>query len=99
MHFIEQEIGSHVGGKQKSREHSATLLGLSTRTVGDWVRDFEVTTYIVDSRRGKHSKTLTPINNPGFRQEFKDHVKQNSRKSGLFQYNTKSQYGFSSWEP
>jgi len=77
-----QVVGCQVGAKQKSREHAGTLVALSQRTIAEWVRDFETTTYITESRRGKHSKTVSPINNPSFREEFRTHVKENSRKSG-----------------
>ena len=79
-----QVVGCQVGAKQKSREHAGTLVALSPRTIAEWVRDFETTTYITESRRGKHSKTVSPINNPSFREEFRTHVKENSRKSGNF---------------
>ena len=80
---VPQEAGS-VGGKRKSLEHSALLVGLSSRTIGNWVREFETTTFIVESKRGRHAKTVTPINDEGFRAEFKSHVKENSRKPGIF---------------
>ena len=85
IHF--QDVGSQVGGKQSARQHAATLIGMSPRTIADWVRDFELTTYLADSHRGKHSKTISPINNSDFREEFKTHVKENSRKSGIFGFN------------
>ena len=58
------------------------LVGLTPKTVGCWARDFEATTYIAESQRGKHSKTPSPMNNPAFREELKSYVKEHSRKSG-----------------
>ena len=78
-----QDVGS-LGGKRKSAEHAANLVGLSLWTVADWVREFETTTFLVESKRGRHAKTATPINDEGFRAEFKAHVKENSRLSGIF---------------
>ena len=75
-------MGHNQGGKQLAREHAGSLVGLSPRTIAEFARDFETSTYIKESRRGKHSKNPTPINDPTFREEFKSHVKQNSRKSG-----------------
>ena len=55
---------------------------MSARTVGTWAREFEASTYLKESKRGKHSKTPSPMNSPEFREEFKAYVKENSRKSG-----------------
>ena len=77
-----QEVGSEVGGKHQARVHAGKLIGISGRTIGVWVREFELKTYLVESRRGKHSKTVSPITNADFREEFKSYVKENSRKSG-----------------
>ena len=53
------------------------------RTLRNWVKDFEVEEYIIDSMRGKHSITATPIlDNLDFREEFKSHVRQTSREQG-----------------
>ena len=56
---------------------------MTERTVSNWVADFELLTIVKDSKRGKHSKTMSPITeDPEFREMFKDYVRQNSRKAG-----------------
>ena len=49
-----------------------------------WVREFEMMEYVItDSKRGKHSKTASPIlNDPDFREEFKNYVKTSSCEKG-----------------
>ena len=62
---------------------------MTERTVSNWVADFELLTIVKDSKRGKHSKTMSPITeDPEFREMFKDYVRQNSRKAGkiFFRY-------------
>ena len=73
-------------GKFSSREHSAALVGVSSRTIGQWVLDFETSTFIRESKRGRHSKTKTPINDEDFCAEFRSHVKENTRKKGVCTY-------------
>ena len=57
---------------------------VATSTVRSWVREFEMLEYVVlESRRGKHSKTPSPIlNDMEFREEFKQHVRNTSRELG-----------------
>ena len=56
---------------------------VTEKTIRNWVGDFELVTIVRDSKRGKHSKTISPIvENPEFKAQFKDYVKTNSRKPG-----------------
>ena len=55
---------------------------VTERTVRKWVADFDLMHFVRDSLRGKHSKTVSPIEDPDFKAQFKDYVKNNSRKSG-----------------
>ena len=56
---------------------------VTEKTIRNWVADFELMTIVRDSKRGKHSKTISPIvENPEFKDKFKDFVKTNSRKPG-----------------
>ena len=72
------------GHKLDAFKVAANTVKVGTCTVRDWVRDFELQEYIVDSRRGKHSKTESPIlDNPEFREEFKAYVRQSSREQGM----------------
>ena len=57
---------------------------VTARTVESWVHDFETDLFIADSKRGRHSKTESPImDNLEFREEFKQHVRQTSREQGI----------------
>ena len=86
LHFYYTHLQEHSGACSKvkgpSRDHAAGLVGVSSRTIGQWALDFETTTYIQESKRGRHSKTKTPINDESFCLEFKAHVKENTRKRG-----------------
>ena len=86
LHFYYTHLQEHSGEcsriKGPSRDHAAGLVGVSSRTIGQWALDFETTTYIQESKRGRHSKTKTPINDELFCYEFKAHVKENTRKRG-----------------
>ena len=70
-------------GKRSSQVHTAQLVDVSTWTIQKWAYEFEMATFLVGSKRGKHSKTSSPISDESFRAEFRDHVKENSRKKGI----------------
>ena len=53
-------------------------------SVRQWVRDVNATKEIICSERGKHSKTISPIQDPIFREELRDFVRSNSCKPGDF---------------
>ena len=55
---------------------------VTERTIRKWVEDFELVEILRDSKRGKHSKTISPMDNPDFKAKFKEYVKTNSRKPG-----------------
>ena len=57
---------------------------MAESTIRAWVREFEMMEYVItDSKRGKHSKTASPIlNDPDFREEFKNYVKTSSCEKG-----------------
>ena len=62
---------------------AADIVKVAPKTVRMWVQDFEVSEFIAESRRGRHSKTSSPIvDDPEFREMFKDYVRNNSRKQG-----------------
>ena len=75
-----------MSGKGSSRDHAGGLVGVSSRTVGHWVQDFETQTFVSESKRGRHSKTKSPLNDEEFCSEFKAHVKENTRKKGALTY-------------
>ena len=78
-----EETGQIHGNKYKAYKKTAKTVKVATRTVQRWVQDFEVSQFISDSKRGRHSKTSSPIlDNPDFREKFKDYVRQNSRVPG-----------------
>ena len=63
---------------------AANTVRVGTTTMRNWVREFETQEFINDSKRGKHSKTESPILvDLEFREEFRAHVKQTSREQGI----------------
>lgn len=86
MNFFKDAIeaaGTSHGSKTGAYKTVADRVKVTERTVSNWVADFELMTIVRDSKRGKHSKTMSPITeDPEFREEFKDYVRQNSRKKG-----------------
>ena len=63
--------------------NAAEIVKVAPKTVRMWVQDFEASECIAESRRGRHSKTSSPIvDDPDFREMFKDYVRSNSRKQG-----------------
>ena len=49
------------GQKLDAYEVAAKTVNVGTSTIRSWVIEFEAQEYIADSRRGKHSKTESPI--------------------------------------
>ena len=71
------------GHKIEGYKKAAKTVSVATRTVRSWVQDYEATQFIAESRRGRHSKTSSPIlEDLEFREEFKEHVRQTSREQG-----------------
>ena len=54
------------------------------RFLEKWVATFEREGVIVESRRGKHSKTVSPIMEIEFRDNFISHVRSESCKKGSY---------------
>ncbi|KAF4685094.1 hypothetical protein FOZ60_006864 [Perkinsus olseni] len=57
------------------------LLGVSSKSLAAWTRDYEVNFEIAESKRGKHSKTFSPMyeeNFAGFRDNLVSYIKENS---------------------
>ena len=75
--------GFSHGSKMDAYRTVADKIKVSLRTIIHWIKEFEALSYIRDSRRGKHSKTYSPIlEDDDFREEFKSHVRENSKKQG-----------------
>ena len=74
----------NYGHKVKAYKEAASTVGVAESTIRAWVREFEMMEYVIaDSKRGKHSKTASPIlNDPDFREEFKNYVKTSSCEKG-----------------
>ena len=79
---MEREGFSH-GSKMDAYKTVADKIKVSMRTFIYWIKEWEALSYIRDSRRGQHSKTYSPIlEDDKFREEFKSHVRENSKKQG-----------------
>ena len=69
----------------KAYKKAAEIVRVSRYTVRDWVRDYEMMEFVIlESQRGKHSKTASPIlNDMEFREEFKEYVRESSCEKGM----------------
>ena len=83
-----KKTGHRYGHKLKAYEEAAEIVGVGTSTVRDWVREYEMMEYVVlESKRGKHAKTASPIlNDFEFREEFKAYVRETSCEKGIATY-------------
>ena len=80
---MSEESGHIYGHKMQAYNKAAGIVKVAPKTVRMWVQDFEASECIADSRRGRHSKTSSPIvDDPEFRELFKNYVRNNSRKQG-----------------
>ena len=78
-----EDSGQVYGHKIDAYENTAQTVKVAPRTVRSWVQDFEASEFIAESRRGCHTKTTSPIlEDEEFREEFKQHVRENSREQG-----------------
>ena len=55
---------------------------MSERALRTWLKTYEEEGVLKASERGRHSKTISPIVDPEFRDKFCFHVKSNSRNNG-----------------
>ena len=79
-----EQTGEVYGYRMEAYEVAANTVRVGTTTMRNWVREFETQEFINDSKRGKHSKTESPILvDLEFREEFRAHVKQTSREQGI----------------
>ena len=85
MNFVQDgmaEDGSSYGLKMAAYKTVSQRVKVTEKTVRNWVSDFEMMTIVRESRRGKHSKTMSPIVDTEFKLKFKEFVKTNSRRQG-----------------
>ena len=74
---------SSYGIKMAAYRTVSERVNVTEKTVRNWVSDFEMMTIVRETRRGKHSKTMSPIvDDPEFKFKFKDYVRTNSRRRG-----------------
>ena len=80
-----ESFGYSHGSKTEAYEKVAARLKGNVHTIQRWIKDFEALSHIRESQQGKHSKTYSPIlEDEDFREEFKAHVKENSKIRGTF---------------
>ena len=80
-----QTEGTSYGFKMAAYQTVSDRIKVTEKTVRTWVKDFDMMMVVRESKRGKHSKTMSPImNDPDFKAQFKEYVKSNSRKQGLY---------------
>ena len=81
--LLTEESGQMYGLKTAAYERTARLVNVTEKTIRNWVYDYEVSSFLRDSKRGKHAKTASPItDDPEFRERFKNYVRESSRVEG-----------------
>ena len=80
-----EQKGYTYGSKSAAYVEVAAKVKVAEMTVRRWVQEFEAYNHIMESMRGKHSKTSSPIlTDPEFRAKFIAHVREASRPQGIF---------------
>ena len=80
---LTKTTGNVYGHRLKAYEAAAETVGVSKTSIRTWVREYETMEYVVvESRRGKHAKTASPIFDMEFREEFRAYVRQSSCEKG-----------------
>ena len=78
-----EQTGNVYGHKIEAYNKTAEIVKVAPSSVRTWVQDYEVSEFIAESKRGRHSKTSSPIiDDPNFREKFKNYVRKNSREPG-----------------
>ena len=76
--------GHSYGSKLTAYQEVAQQVRVNESTVRRWVADYDTLQVVKKSQRGRHSKVDSPIvTDPDFRAQFKNYVKNNSRKRGI----------------
>ena len=57
-------------------------VGVASSSLYKWLKTWEEEAVLIPSRRGKHAKTLSPIVDPDFRDQFCAHVRSESCAKG-----------------
>ena len=84
--FIQRHLhpitGGTRGAKGIAQWEAADLVQVSRMTVRRWVHSYEVEDCIKSSMCGRHPSTISVINHPDFREEFRDYVRSSSIRKG-----------------
>ena len=70
------------GSRAKLLSDVAEIVGVTVRTMTNWLNAFQADEEVRASRRGRHSSTRSPIEDPSFRGKFCSYVRENSSVQG-----------------
>ena len=62
----------------------AKQVGVSVATMKRWVLDYMCEEEVKKSKRGKHSKVVSPIDDPEFKAAFSQYVRAHAKPKGMF---------------
>ena len=68
--------------RRNALQEVAETVGVRERTLDRWIKDFQATEELTQNRRGKHSKTRSPIEDSVFREDFCRYVRENAKVQG-----------------
>ena len=70
------------GSRAKLLSDVAEIVGVTSRTMSNWLNAFQAQEEVRASKRGKHASTFSPIQDPSFRTKFCSYVRENSHVQG-----------------
>ena len=82
---IKEQMGkgmSYTESRGGAVRDVATIVCVDRSTIFKWLHELDTVGELSRSKRGRHSKAITPIVNPQFRQKFCDFVRANAHQQG-----------------
>ena len=82
---IKEQMGkgmSYTESRGGAVRDVATIVCVDRSTIFKWLHELDTVGELSRSKRGRHSKAITPIVNPQFRQKFCDYVRANAHQQG-----------------
>jgi len=82
---IKEQMGkgmSYTESRGGAVRDVATIVCVDRSTIVKWLHELDTVGELSRSKRGRHSKAITPIVNPQFRQKFCDYVRANAHQQG-----------------
>ena len=82
---IKEQMGkgmSYTESRGGAVRDVATIVCVDRSRIFKWLHELDTVGELSRSKRGRHSKAITPIVNPQFRQKFCDYVRANAHQQG-----------------